>query len=107
MRSLLLTFLAAQSVPTEEAKPWRRTPGGCCDTCWLVQTATAKGQDLVSITILQMRKLRPQHEGVHVQGHSADRKGTGTSSRVCLTLGAYVGTTCSEFQGLCSRCPGP
>lgn len=59
------------------------------------------------MTILQTRKLRPQQEGAHVQGHSANRKGTGTSSLVCLTLKACVGTTCHEFQGLHSRCPGP
>lgn len=55
----LLTVLVAQSEPYEDVGGGRKS---CQNPCWIVQAETGKEQDLVSVSILQMRKLQPPDE---------------------------------------------
>lgn len=50
--------------------------------------------------IFQMKKLRLQEVGGLAQGHSANRKGIGTSSHVSLTLRPILGPPAMNSSGL-------
>lgn len=93
----LVNILAAENV--EDVEVVGGGPRSCQVPSWIVKAETRQEQDLVSMFILQMRERKPHKVGAPAQGHSGNRKGTGTLTHVSLTLEACIRTIRHEFKG--------